>query len=159
MWDVRHVAGRLKAKRGRQVIQDYGAGVSFLSTCYSCTVVFCVKRRVQPHLSAPNSPLAPINGAPWTGIDDQIMSSCCLVNATVSLFVFFRRFSPGSLSVKLPFPLTQSFSVNTVPQTVNEIYSHLKKKKKKSPIDNKRRTNQEVEAATSTTKRVMLKTL
>lgn len=70
-----------KEERGRQVIQDYGVDMSFPWTCYSCSIVFCVIRRVQPHLSAPNSPLAPINGAPWTSIDDEIMSSCCLVNA------------------------------------------------------------------------------
>lgn len=70
-----------EGERSRQVIQDYSADMSFPRTCYSCSIVFCVKRRVQPHLSAPNSPLAPINGAPWTSIDDEIMSSRCLVNA------------------------------------------------------------------------------
>lgn len=48
---------------------------------YSCSVVFCMKRGAQPHLSAANSSLAPIDEAPWTGIDNEIMSSCCLVNA------------------------------------------------------------------------------
>lgn len=70
-----------EGERGRQVIQDYSADMSFPWTCYSCSIVFRVKCRVQPHLSAPNSPLAPINGAPWTSIDDEIMSSRCLVNA------------------------------------------------------------------------------
>lgn len=75
MWDVRHT------RRGRQVIQDYSADMSFPCTRYSCSNVFCVKHRVQPRLSAPNSSLAPINGSPWTGIDDEIMSFRCLVNA------------------------------------------------------------------------------
>lgn len=80
-------------ERGRQVIQDYSADMSFPWTCYSCSIVFCVKRRVQPHLSAPNS-LAPINGAPWTSIHGEIMSSRCLVNANPP---------PNSRTLKLPF--------------------------------------------------------
>lgn len=34
-----------EGERGRQVIQDYSADMSFLWTCYSCSIVFCVKRR------------------------------------------------------------------------------------------------------------------
>lgn len=85
-----------EGERSRQVIQDYSADMSFPWTCYSCSIVFCVKRRVQPHLSAPNSPLAPISDAPWTSIDDEIMSSCCLVNA----IPFLRQ--PHSLSSRFP---------------------------------------------------------
>ncbi|CAJ1063037.1 Hypothetical predicted protein [Xyrichtys novacula] len=70
-----------KGERSRQVIQDYSDDMPFPWTCYFCSGVFCAKHGVQPHLSAPNSPLAPINGAPWTSIDDEIMSSRCLVNA------------------------------------------------------------------------------
>lgn len=65
----------------RQVIQDYSTDMSFLRTPHSCPMVFCVKHRVKAHLSAQNSPPAPINGSPWTSIDHEIMSSCCLVNA------------------------------------------------------------------------------
>lgn len=75
-----------KERKKRQVIQDYSADMSFPWMCYSFSIVFCARRRVQPHLSAPNSPLAPINGAPWTSIDNEIMSSCCLVNAIPLFF-------------------------------------------------------------------------
>lgn len=85
-----------KGERSRQVIQDYSDDMSFPWTCYFCWSVFCVKHRVQTHLSAPNSPLAPINGTPWTSIDDEIMSSRCLVNA-------IPYFLPDSHAPKLPF--------------------------------------------------------
>lgn len=85
-----------KGERSRQVIQDYSDDMSFPWTCYFCWSVFCVKHGAQTHLSAPNSPLAPINGTPWTSIDEEIMSSRCLVNAVP-------YFLPDSHAPQLPF--------------------------------------------------------
>lgn len=68
-------------RRGRQVIQDYSGDTSFTGTPYLSAVDICVKHGLRPHPSAPHSPVAAIDGSPWSSIHDQIMSFGSLVNA------------------------------------------------------------------------------